>query len=130
MTSPETIARIVARNADMNPTAIAFAEASSDTAASWREYDERSSRMAAALSVYEPGDRIALKLTDGPDAHIAMLACEKAGLVAVGIGARAGDRETAHIVDRTGARILFTVPPPEAAAPVRELRTIFICRSP
>ena len=124
MTSPETIARIVARNADMNPTAIAFAEASSDTAASWREYDERSSRMAAALSVYEPGDRIALKLTDGPDAHIAMLACEKAGLVAVGIGARAGDRETAHIVDRTGARILFTVPPPEAAAPVRELRTI------
>jgi acyl-CoA synthetase len=116
VTAPDTIARVVARNATANPRGIAFVEASSGATATWREYDERSSRIAAAVSVYEAGDRIALKLADGPDAHVAMVACEKAGLVAVGIGARAGNRETAHLVDRTGARMLFTVPPPEAVA--------------
>jgi len=39
--------------------------------------------------------------------HTAMLACEKAGIVAVGIGARAGEREVAHLVDRSGARTLL-----------------------
>ena len=39
-----------------------------------------------------------------------MLACEKAGVVAVGIGARAGTREVEHLVDRTGARMLVTDP--------------------
>ena len=115
MTPPDTIARVVARHAARNPHGIAFAEASSGATASWSEYDERSSRMAAALAIYEPCDRIALQLPDGVDAHVAMLACEKAGLVGVGIGARAGQRETAHLVERTGARLLFTVPPPEVA---------------
>ena len=53
---------------------------------------------------YAPGDRVALQLPDGPGVHTAMLACEKAGIVAVGIGARAGAREVAHLVERTGAR--------------------------
>jgi acyl-CoA synthetase len=44
-----------------------------------------------------------------------MLACEKAGIVAVGIGSRAGAREVAHLVDRTGARTLLTVEPPPGA---------------
>ena len=81
----------------------------------WRAYDERSSRIAAALSTYERGDRVALKLADGPEVHTAMLGCEKAGLVAVGIGARAGGRETHHLVERTGARVLYTEPLPESS---------------
>jgi acyl-CoA synthetase len=44
-----------------------------------------------------------------------MLACEKAGIVAVGIGSRAGAREVEHLVARTGARTLFTVEPPPTA---------------
>jgi acyl-CoA synthetase len=40
-----------------------------------------------------------------------MLACEKAGIVAVGIGARAGEREVAHLVERAGARALLREPP-------------------
>jgi acyl-CoA synthetase len=124
VSSSDTIARVVARNAATNPRGIAFIEALSGAGATWHEYDERSSRMACALSVYEPGERIALKLPDGVDAHLAMLACEKAGLVAVGIGARAGDRETAHLVEHTRARASFTVPLPEAAATTRELRPI------
>ena len=39
-------------------------------AITWREYDESSSQMAATLAaVYEPGDRVALQLRDGPAAH-------------------------------------------------------------
>jgi len=83
----------------------------------WAEYDARSTRIAAALAAeYALGDRVALQLPDGPGVHAAMLGCEKAGLVGVGIGTRAGERERDHIVARTGARALFTSDPPQADA--------------
>jgi acyl-CoA synthetase len=40
--------------------------------------------------------------------HVALLACEKAGVVAVGIGARAGGRELRHIVGKTKAIALIS----------------------
>jgi acyl-CoA synthetase (AMP-forming)/AMP-acid ligase II len=55
-----------------------------------------------------------------PGVHAAMLACEKAGIVAVGIGARAGEREVAHLVERSGARTLLTVEPPPLGAPAAD----------
>jgi acyl-CoA synthetase len=112
-----TLSKIVARNARNAPDGLAFAEAASGVAMTWREYDDRSSRMAATLrAAYEPGDRVALQIADGPGVHATMLACEKAGLVAVGIGARAGRAEIDHLLGRTGARTLLTTPPPEADA--------------
>ena len=45
--------------------------------------------------------------------------CEKAGLVAVGIGARAGEREVAHLVERSGASHAADREPPAASAPGR-----------
>jgi acyl-CoA synthetase len=118
-----TVAGIVARNARSDPDGIAFIEACSGESMTWAEYDARSSAMSATLArAYAPGDRIALKMRDGPGVHAAMLACEKAGLVAVGIGARAGARETSHIVERTAARTLLA-DPPVASAPAVE-RTI------
>ncbi len=108
-----TIASVVAANARERPDDIAFVEVASGATMTWRDYDDWSSRMASTLArVYSPGDRIALQLPDGPGVHAAMLACEKAGIVAVGIGSRAGRREVAHLVRRTGARTLFTVEPP------------------
>jgi acyl-CoA synthetase len=107
-----TIADVVARNARRNPDGLAFVEAASDDTLTWAEYDEQSSQMAATLSVYERGSRIALQMPDGPGVHTTMLACEKAGLVAVGIGARAGAREVEHLVERSGAKTLLRVPPP------------------
>lgn len=115
--TPRTIAGVVARNAAEQPEGIAFVEASRGDAMTWREYDERSSRIAVRLaSDFDRGDRVALQLADGPDVHAAMLGCEKAGLVAVGIGARAGERETTHLVERTDARAMFKEPPREAPA--------------
>ncbi len=106
-----TVAGIVARNARTRPDAIAFVEAASGEAMTWAEYHLRSAEMAATLGEYAPGDRVALQLPDGPGVHAAMLACEKAGIVAVGIGSRAGEREVAHLVERSGARAIFREPP-------------------
>ncbi len=106
-----TVAGIVARNARARPDAIAFVEAASGEAMTWGEYHLRSAEMAATLGQYAPGERVALQLPDGPGVHSAMLACEKAGIVAVGIGSRAGEREVAHLVERSGAREIFREPP-------------------
>ena len=107
----KTISEVVARNARDNPDGIAFVEAGSGDTMTWAEYDARSSAMAASLHEYGPGDRVALQLPDSPGVHAAMVACEKAGLVGVGIGARAGEREVAHLVERSGARTLLREPP-------------------
>ena len=107
-----TLADVVARNATRDPNGLAFIEATSGTSLTWREYNERARAIAATLTArYERGDRIALQIADGPDAHIAMLACELAGVIAVGIGTRAGARETEHLVERTGARDLMRALP-------------------
>jgi acyl-CoA synthetase len=121
--TPHTVAAVVARNAASNPEGTAFVEALSGDAIAWREYDERSSAIAASLaSQYDVGDRIALQMADGPGVHAAMLGCEKAGVVAVGIGARAGERETRHLLERTGSRTLYTVEPlAPGTAPQRPL---------
>ena len=110
-----TVASVVARNAAANPDGFAFVEATAGTAMTWGEYDGRSARIAGALlEQHAAGERIALQIADGPGVHAAMLGCEKAGLVAVGIGARAGARERDHIVARTGARTLITGDPRES----------------
>jgi acyl-CoA synthetase len=111
-----TVADVVARNARADPDRVAFVEAASDETMTWGEYDTRSSKMAATLRAFEPGARVALQIPDGPGVHATMLACEKAGLVAVGIGARAGDREVDHLVERSGARTLLRAPPPSTVA--------------
>jgi acyl-CoA synthetase len=76
----------------------------------WKDYDQASERIAAALLELglQRGDRVAVVLPDGPAVHAALVGVEKAGLVAVGIGARAGDRELSHLLTRTAARALIT----------------------
>jgi acyl-CoA synthetase len=112
----ETVAEVVARNARVHPDALAFVEAASGESMTWAEYDERSSAMASTLRVFDPGDRVALQIPDGPGVHAVMLGCEKAGIVAVGIGSRAGEREVSHLVERSGARTLLREPPALARA--------------
>jgi acyl-CoA synthetase len=109
--SVSTVGAVVAHNAATNPDGVAFTEAGSGTSMTWREYDERATRVAGTLLGYERGVRVALQFGDGADAHAAMVACERAGLVGVGIGARAGAREVDHIIRRSGARTLLTALP-------------------
>ena len=76
----------------------------------WEGYHRSSNRLARVLveAGLEPGERVAVLLPDGASVHVAFLANEKAGLVTVGIGARAGEREIRHLVARTGAVALLT----------------------
>jgi acyl-CoA synthetase len=49
-------------------------------------------------------------LPDGPGVHVAFVGCEKAGLVVMGIGPRAGREEIRHLVRKSGAAALVTRP--------------------
>jgi acyl-CoA synthetase len=109
---PRTVDAVAARNAGARPDRTAFVEARSGARLTFAEYDDVATRMAGALTArgWLPGDRVAMHCADGPHAHALLLACERAGLVGVGIGARAGARERDHLVERTGARALVTDP--------------------
>jgi acyl-CoA synthetase len=76
----------------------------------WAQYDALSRRIARLLLGLglERGERIAVLLPDGPGVHVAYLAAEKAGLVVVGIGMRAGFRELEHALRITGASALVS----------------------
>ena len=121
MNPVRTISGVVTDHATTRPEAIAFIEAASGRTLSWAEYDRRADAVAHEWAQeHEPGDRIALQFADSIDTHIAMVAAERAGLVGVGIGPRAGRAEVEHLVGRTGAVALVReLPPgtPGAAAP-------------
>ena len=78
----------------------------------WREYDDRSTVLAASLQSagYAPGDRLGVMLPDGPLVHLVYLAAEKAGVTIVGLGPRAGTNEMRHLLGLTRARGLLTLP--------------------
>ena len=81
-------------------------------ATTWSQYHRRSSELAGALvrAGLEPGTRVGVILPDGgATVHTVFLAAEKAGLVLVGIGARAGDAEVRYLARRTGATALLTL---------------------
>ena len=104
----ETLADDIARHAAARPDAPAFITETERV--SWREYAEASDHLAGVLVAagFQQGERVAVQLPDTAAVHIAFVALEKAGLVAVGIGARAGDREVRYLLARTGAAGLIT----------------------
>jgi acyl-CoA synthetase len=91
-------------HAARDPEGAAF-HAGSETL-SWSAYAADSDRLAGRFveAGLEPADRVAVLLPDGPGVHIAYVAAEKAGLIVVGIGPRAGAEEIAHLLRRTRAR--------------------------
>src|SRR2546421_12275229 len=77
---------------------------------SWADYHTRSDDLAVVLGTagLQRGSTVGVLLPDTCVVHVVYLACEKAGLTVVGIGSKAGDREIAHLLARTGARALVT----------------------
>jgi acyl-CoA synthetase len=108
----ETLGDVVARHAASRPDAPAYIVVDGDPPAvlTWARYHECSWQLAAvfAQAGLEPGDRLGVVLPDGATVHAVFLAAEKAGLVVVGIGARAGPAELRHLLTRTGALALVT----------------------
>jgi acyl-CoA synthetase len=121
----DTLARVIDHHAQHRPAALALIEG--DERLSWGDYARRSDALAAALIGLglEPGERVAVLLPDGPGVHVAFVATEKAGLVAVGIGPRAGTQELEHLLRVSGASALLSrarYRDLDAAGLVRELR--------
>jgi acyl-CoA synthetase len=106
----DTIGSMVGRWAAERPDALAFL--SGGTRFTWAQYDAAADAVARALLAGDPadGERVAVLMPDGPGVHAAFVGVERAGLVVVGIGHRAGDREIAHLLALTGATVLVTVP--------------------
>lgn len=106
-----TLAQRIATHATTKPDAPAYL-GDGGFVVTWREHHEQSTRLAAAFASLglRRGDPLGLLLPDGPTAHLAYVAAEKAGLVGIGIGPRAGTREIAHLLHETGATTLLTMP--------------------
>ena len=109
----KSLADIVAGHAARRPDAAAYIvadDAGSHPVLTWAQYHDRSSALAALLAQagLGPGTRLGVILPDGATVHMAYLAAEKAGLVVVGVGARAGRAELRHLLSRTGATALLT----------------------
>jgi acyl-CoA synthetase len=101
--SDQTLADHVGRHARERPNETAFTTV--DGRLSWAQYDSTSDGLGQLLIDIglEPRDRVAIRLPDTPSYHVAQLACEKAGIVVVGVPARAGQREIEHLLVKTGA---------------------------
>ncbi len=86
-----SLGEVVADHARRIPAAPAFVAGTDRT--SWLDYDTYADTIAAALvgAGIEPGGRVGVLLPDTADVHAALVGTERAGLVAMGIGARAGD---------------------------------------
>ena len=106
--SRRTLGDVVRERAATRPGAAAFV--TEHGRVSWTQYDERGDVVAAALTGcgVAPGERVGVLLPDGADVHAAFLGTERAGAVAVGIGARAGPREVDYLLSSTGSRALVT----------------------
>ncbi|WFR73371.1 class I adenylate-forming enzyme family protein [Prescottella defluvii] len=105
----EPLHELVGRRALATPEGDAFITPVGRT--TWAAYDSVADDIASALVALgiPAGDRVAVQLPDTFLVHAALIAAARAGVVAVGIGARAGDREIAHLIRKTGARTLITV---------------------
>ena len=99
----DPLAAVIARHAAERGNEVAFV--AGEGSLTWQEYAARSDAFAVRLADagFEPGERVAVWLPDGADVHVAWVAAEKAGVVVVGIGPRAGERELRHLLARSGA---------------------------
>jgi acyl-CoA synthetase len=100
---PESVAQVVRDHAQRAPDRPAFVAGAAEC--TWRDYTDRADRVATLLvdAGFQPGERVAVWLPDGPGVHAVWLGAERAGLVVVGIGPRAGERELRHLLSRSGA---------------------------
>jgi acyl-CoA synthetase len=89
-------------------------------------YDAAADRLARALIALNlpAGARIGVWLPDGAGVHIAFQACERAGYVALGLGARSGDRELAHLLSLAEADVLISSADPGISETSRRVESL------
>ena len=101
-----TLSGCVAHNAASTPDKPAYVEFSLDApdcALTWSEFDHAATNLAHRLLELgvAPGAGVAVWHKDTPAVHVLLVAIERCGAIAVGLGARAGVREVAAILRTT-----------------------------
>ncbi|MBF4995907.1 acyl--CoA ligase [Nocardia sp. BSTN01] len=78
----------------------------------WSEYDRWADTICDQVRAVPggPRSRVALLLPDTAAVHAALCGCSRAGRIAAAVGVRSGVREIAHVMRRTDASTLITVP--------------------
>lgn len=106
----ESLSEKISRRANSTPDTSALVEGSRRW--DWRSYDQHVTEVADALQQLKlwPGSRVVVYMPDGNAIHAVLAGCARAGLVAVGIGARSGDAEVDHLMRHTSARVLIMAP--------------------
>ncbi len=104
-----TLSDAVRRDAAQSPDRAAYID-HPDGALTWREFDAAATALAGQLAGYGigRGDRVAVWHGDTAAIHVLFVAVERCGAVVVGIGARAGTREVAHLLGVTEPRVLIS----------------------
>jgi acyl-CoA synthetase len=106
-----TLSDCVTRNANSTPDKPAYVDFSVDSpdrVLTWSEFDHAATNLARRLLALgvAPGDGVAVWHKDSSAVHVLLVAIERCGAVAVGLGARAGVREVTAIL-RTAQPTLF-----------------------
>lgn len=106
--SDSTLSDAVRRNAGHSPERAAFVEPVG-VSLSWFEFDCAATALAEQLSGLgvTRGDRIAVWRGDSAATHVLLVAIERCGAIAVGIGARAGTREAGQILTSAHPKIVI-----------------------
>jgi acyl-CoA synthetase len=117
----DTLTDVIRRHRGANPDGLAFVDEHGDRM-TWTGYDELADRIATAIMTLglERGDRVVVFLPDTPLVHAAFVGTERAGVVIVGLGHRAGEAEIIHLVRKCAARAIIT-PPTHRDEPSTEL---------
>lgn len=112
----DTVGDHVRRARERRPDGAAFVTAT--TRMTWAQYDDAATGLAASLAAagLERGQHVAVLLPDGPTAHVAYLAAERAGLVVIGVAARSGVQEIVHLLRLAEADALLTHAEPRGLA--------------
>jgi len=101
--SDTTLSDCVRRNAGASPDKPAYVDFSlnsPDRVLTWSEFDHAAANLAKQVQGVgvAPGEGVAVWHRDGSAVHVLLVAIERCGAVAVGLGARAGVREVAQIL--------------------------------
>jgi len=107
--SDTTLSDAVRRNAERSPQRPAYID-HPGPALTWREFDRAATALSEQLAGVGvgPGDRVAVWHGDSTAIHVLLIAIERCGAVAVGIGARAGTREVLAILRGSAPKLLIS----------------------
>jgi acyl-CoA synthetase len=107
--SDVTLSDAVRRNAEHSPDRCAYAD-DPGIALTWHQFDQSADALAEQLAGVgvKPGDRVAVWHGDCTAIHALFVAIERCGAVVVGIGARAGTREVAAILQSSRPNLLIS----------------------